>query len=165
MVPWGMGWFWRGGWEGDGDRFIPKNRGSCRFSASGREEAVLLGCMGHLAGNNKGGHPSPCPTGDMAVRDWVDPLSEGDAQTGTASVCSSQLPGGFIPNSAEPGHYTRRDLTLRIFSCHQPLRSSNHSELGWGCWHRGPLSQLPPLSHVMGRDIVLHCLHTFTPSG
>lgn len=54
---------------------------------SGRGEVVLLRCMGHPAGNSQREHPFRCSTGGMAVRDWVDSLSGGDAQRGTVTVC------------------------------------------------------------------------------
>lgn len=76
VTPVGVGWFWRRGWEGDGDRFGPRDRGCRRPSLSGREEAELLGCVGccdfwHLAGTGDGEHPSPGPIGDTAAKDRV----------------------------------------------------------------------------------------------
>lgn len=69
---------------------------------------------------------------------------------------------------------TQQSLTVTpggtLFCVSSPTTShcaplTTASWLAWGCQYWGSLSHLPLLSHTMGKDVVLHCLNTFTPSG
>lgn len=101
----GVGWFWRGGWEGDWGWFI------ARTQLSALREGRGCWCVWGTAGSHwdldaigKGKHPSPRPVGDTAARDRV---MLRQVLWHPASIGSREV----LPlNPQEPGSPARRAL-------------------------------------------------------
>lgn len=156
----GVGWFWRGGWEGDCGWFIARTQLSAL--REGRGCWCVWGALRVLT--------------EILMRSakgsTLLPALLVTRQRGTGwcsdKCCDTLLqsaPGRFYP-------WTRKSLALlpggpfsHFLTCCQPR---NGAECGAMLLKiisiKGPLGHSATLSHAMSKDVVLHCLNMFPPS-